>query len=103
MVFNYNSIVINYQMEYTMDREYIVDRLKQGLLEVTFNKVNGDERVMTCTLKEGIVPAATKTDPLSQKKVREVNPEVVSVWDTSAKGWRSFRLTNVTNIREITR
>ena len=102
MVFNYNSIVINYQMEYTMDREYIVDRLKQGLLEVTFNKVNGDERVMTCTLKEGIVPAATKKDPLSQKKVREVNPEVVSVWDTSAKGWRSFRLTNVTNIREIT-
>lgn len=84
-----------------MDREDIVDRLKQGLLEVTFNKVNGDERVMTCTLQEGVIPAATKKDPLSLKKVREVNPEVVSVWDTNATGWRSFRVANVTNVNEV--
>ena len=57
-------------MEYTMDREEIVNKLKQGLLEVTFNKVNGDERVMTCTLQEGVIPAATKVDPLSLKKIR---------------------------------
>jgi len=88
-------------MEYTMDREDIVDRLKQGLLEVTFNKVNGDERVMTCTLQEGVIPAATKKDPLSLKRVREVNPEVVSVWDTNATGWRSFRVANVTNVNEV--
>ena len=88
-------------MEHTMDREHIVDRLKQGLLEVTFNKVNGDERVMTCTLQEGVIPAATKKDPLSLKKVREVNPEVVSVWDTNATGWRSFRVANVTNVNEV--
>ena len=88
-------------MEYTMDREEIVNKLKQGLLEVTFNKVNGDERVMTCTLQEGVIPAATKVDPLSLKKVREVNPEVVSVWDTNATGWRSFRVANVTNVNEV--
>jgi len=88
-------------MEYTMDREEIVNKLKQGLLEVTFNKVNGDERVMTCTLQEGVIPAATKKDPLSQKKVREVNPEVVSVWDTNATGWRSFRVANVTDVNEV--
>tara|TARA_R110000803_G_scaffold56315_1_gene113615 strand:+ start:89 stop:358 length:270 start_codon:yes stop_codon:yes gene_type:complete len=88
-------------MEYTMDREEIVNKLKQGLLEVTFNKVNGDERVMTCTLQEGVIPAATKKDPLSLKKVREVNPEVVSVWDTNATGWRSFRVVNVTDVNEV--
>jgi len=88
-------------MEYTMDREEIVNKLKQGLLEVTFNKVNGDERVMTCTLQEGVIPAATKKDPLSLKKIREVNPEVVSVWDTNATGWRSFRVANVTNVNEV--
>jgi hypothetical protein len=91
-------------MEYTMDRffrEEIVNKLKQGLLEVTFNKVNGDERVMTCTLQEGVIPAATKKDPLSLKKVREVNPEVVSVWDTNATGWRSFRVANVTDVNEV--
>jgi hypothetical protein len=91
-------------MEYTMDRffrEEIVNKLKQGLLEVTFNKVNGDERVMTCTLQEGVIPAATKKDPLSLKKIREVNPEVVSVWDTNATGWRSFRVANVTDVNEV--
>ena len=88
-------------MEYTMDREHIVDRLKQGLLEVTFNKVNGDERVMTCTLQEGVIPVATKKDPLSLKKIREINPEVISVWDTDATSWRSFRVANVTNVNEV--
>ena len=82
-------------------REEIVNKLKQGLLEVTFNKVNGDERVMTCTLQEGVIPAATKKDPLSLKKIREVNPEVVSVWDTNATGWRSFRVANVTDVNEV--
>jgi hypothetical protein len=50
---------------------------------------------MTCTLQESFLPPAKKDDPLTQKKVREINPEVVSVWDTNAKGWRSFRVANV--------
>jgi hypothetical protein len=65
--------------------------LSQNVLTVDFTKLNGDKRVMTCTLREDIKPAATKADPLSQKKVREVSDAVVSVWDVNAKGWRSFR------------
>jgi hypothetical protein len=62
---------------------------------VDFLKLNGDRRVMTCTLREDIKPSATKTDPLSQKAVREVSDAVVSVWDVNAKGWRSFRYERV--------
>ena len=65
--------------------------LSQNVLTVDFTKLNGDKRVMTCTLREDMKPAATKSDPLSQKKVREVSDAVVSVWDVNAKGWRSFR------------
>ena len=65
--------------------------LEQNVLTVDFTKLNGDKRVMTCTLREDMKPAATKADPLSQKKVREVSDAVVSVWDVNAKGWRSFR------------
>jgi hypothetical protein len=65
--------------------------LSQNVLVVDFTKLDGDKRVMTCTLREDIKPAATKADPLSQKKVREVSDKVVSVWDVNAKGWRSFR------------
>lgn len=69
--------------------------LAHNVLTVDFTKLDGDKRVMTCTLREDIKPAATKTDPLSQKKVREVSDAVVSVWDVNAKGWRSFRYDRV--------
>jgi len=65
--------------------------LEQNVLVVDFTKLNGDKRVMTCTLREDMKPRATKDDAMSQKKVREVSDAVVSVWDVNAKGWRSFR------------
>ena len=66
-------------------------QLEQHVVVVDFTKLNGDKRVMTCTLREDIKPPATKTDTMSQKKVREISDAVVSVWDVNAKGWRSFR------------
>ena len=65
--------------------------LEQNVLTVDFTKLNGDKRVMTCTLREDMKPRAAKDDAMSQKKVREVSDAVVSVWDVNAKGWRSFR------------
>ena len=65
--------------------------LEQNVVVVDFLKLNGDKRVMTCTLREDMKPRATKDDAMSQKKVREVSDAVVSVWDVNAKGWRSFR------------
>ena len=65
--------------------------LEQNVLVVDFTKLNGDKRVMTCTLREDMKPRATKDDTMSQKKVREISDKVVGVWDVNAKGWRSFR------------
>src|SRR5210317_1249074 len=93
-----------WQEEQKMNKEFNTDEgrdwvrglLKEQEIIVTFSKVNGDERVMTCTLKEGVIPAPTKTDELSKKKVRQVDADkVCSVWDINAKGWRSFRWENV--------
>ena len=72
-------------------REDLEKLLEQNVLVVDFTKLNGDKRVMTCTLREDIKPPATKKDPMSQKAVRKVSDAVVSVWDVNAKGWRSFR------------
>jgi len=71
--------------------------LEGEIATVKFTKVNGEERVMRCTLQESIIPKATKKDPMSMKKIRELNHEVLSVWDVKAKGWRSFRVRNVTS------
>ena len=61
---------------------------------VIFTKVNGEERNMVCTLKEDVIPKASK-DPITQKKVRDLNEEVLAVWDVNKEGWRSFRISNV--------
>lgn len=72
--------------------------LAQNVLVVDFTKLNGDRRVMTCTLREDMKPRATKTDPMSQRAVRETSDAVVSVWDVNAKGWRSFRYDRITSV-----
>ena len=82
-------------------KEDLKNLLEQNVLEVDFTKLNGDKRVMTCTLREDMKPPATKTDTMSQKKVREVSDAVVSVWDVNAKGWRSFRYERVNIVNVI--
>ena len=82
-------------------RTALMEQLENEVLEVTFLKINGDKRVMTCTLKDNIKPKATKTDSMSQKAVRTVSDKVCSVWDKNAKGWRSFRYDNVQEIRSV--
>ena len=72
--------------------------LEQNVLTVDFLKLDGDKRVMTCTLREDIKPAATKTDAMSTKKVREISDAVVSVWDVNAQGWRSFRYDRINSV-----
>ncbi len=70
------------------------EMLQTSQCRVIFTKLNGEERNMVCTLREDIIPSATK-DPITQKKVRDLNEEVLAVWDTKAEGWRSFRISNV--------
>ena len=71
---------------------------KEALLEehcmVTFKKVSGDERKMRCTLRKEDIPSA-------QTKIRELNTDVLPVWDLDAKGWRSFRIENVTEFEVV--
>jgi hypothetical protein len=78
-----------------MNRQKITTALESGVHTVLFEKVNGDKRLMQCTLDPTLMPAATKVDALSQTKVREINEEVVVCFDVTAKGWRSFRVENL--------
>ena len=79
----------------------LMEQLTTEVLEVTFLKINGDKRIMTCTLKDDIKPKATKTDPMSQKAIRTISDKVCSVWDINAKGWRSFRYDNVQEVKSV--
>ena len=74
-----------------MNREILIKNLQKRTMRITFTKVNGEERVMDCSLQEHIVPATKYTD-------RKQNEEVLPVWDINKGEWRSFRVDSVTNI-----
>ncbi len=76
-------------------REELINKLKENICVVSFKKKDGTNRNMKCTLKENVIPKATKEDPLSQKKIRALNEEVLPVWDVEKEGWRSFRIDSV--------
>ena len=79
------------------ERADLRNQLQKEILEVTFTKVNGDKRIMNCTLIEGVAPSNINLN--KDVPERKVNEEVLSVWDIDAKGWRSFRVKNVTRVR----
>ena len=88
-----------YQTLSEEEREDLRDWLKNILhqtdaVEVTFQKKDGTNRIMNCTLKEGIVvPYERLTDD-----VKKVNHEVCPVWDIDINEWRSFRYESITKI-----
>jgi hypothetical protein len=93
----------------TYTREQISKMLQENICEVTFTKVNGEVRVMPCTLDSKIVPPApepkvheTSTDnPIDFPKVKKVNLDSMSVWCMDKQSWRAFRVANVTDVKVI--
>jgi hypothetical protein len=82
-------------------REELITLLEKEVVEVTFTKLNGDVRVMPCTLIKSMLPPAKKDDPMSQKKVREISDKVIAAWAIESKGFRSFRYDRVTEVRVV--
>lgn len=78
-------------------RDGLIDLLRHNVVSVTFTKVNGEERVMRCTLQANYIPnALTKNGELIVEK--KTNSNNVSVWDTETQGWRSFRVNSVKSV-----
>ena len=71
-----------------------MNMLKSGIVNIKFTKVDGTERVMRCTLAEGIVKPHEKTTDREKK----VNENIVSVWDVDKDAWRSFRYDSILKI-----
>ena len=82
-------------------KEQLIEMLHKEVVEVTFLKLDGEKRVMPCTLIADLLPPAKKDDAITQKKVREISDKVCAVWAIEAKGFRSFRYDRVTKVEVI--
>lgn len=83
-------------------KEQLIKLLSEELVEVTFLKLDGDERTMSCTLRPDDLPEANREDKLSQTKIRNLEDKVIVVWDINANSWRSFRYDRVKEVKQIT-
>lgn len=80
------------------DRDYIIEELRQRVLEVDFVKADGSTRTLKCTLKADLLPKPDKPLIDTLKKPKTENLEVIAAWDIENKGWRSFRLDSIKSI-----
>ncbi len=71
----------------------LVEMLRSKTLTVTFLKLDGEQRVMTCTKSFDVIPESSRP-----KTEKEGKPGTVNVWDINANAWRSFRYDRVQKV-----
>jgi len=80
-----------------LSRNELRDLLAENVLKVTFDKKNGEKRIMTCTLKKDVLPPT----PTNTKRIYKESQQSISVWDMNANGWRAFCIENVKDIEKV--
>ena len=92
----YGDVELNQPFEDSIvGQETLKDELTKGVVTVVFEKNDGTERTMKCTLSEDIIPVM---DTFGVASKRAKNPDVLAVWDIEANGWRSFRFDSIKSI-----
>jgi hypothetical protein len=74
-------------------RKWLKNVLETDVVEVTFTKKDGSERIMKCTLKEDVLPE------VQNKEAKEKSQEAIAVWDVESEGWRSFRWDSIKSVK----
>jgi hypothetical protein len=85
----------------TINRDTLLEDLRENVIDVIFTKVNGEERRMKCTLMPSILPAKYITEEAAERNFHETNKETIRAWDIENNGWRSFRIENVSFVQAL--
>lgn len=79
-----------------MTRQEIVKILQEKHnVEIDFTKLDGTKRILKATLDFKFIPDENHPKGDSEK---EVNEEVIPVWDLEKKAWRSFRIDTINRV-----
>lgn len=70
-----------------LDRDFLIEALRNFTLKITFTKTDGSVREMTCTRNPKLV-----VDQQGSGVTVGMNLDVIPVWDLEKRGWRSFRV-----------
>jgi WYL_2, Sm-like SH3 beta-barrel fold len=85
------------------ERDTLLKDLREFVVEVHFTKVNGQGRVMRCTLRPDMLPESytTKGGELQDRDFHARNSDTIACWDVTSGGWRSFRVDSVSYAQNV--
>jgi hypothetical protein len=69
----------------------LTEQLNNGIVEITFTKVDGSERIMKCTLQKEYIDANYEVPEKKTDRVNLPKEGILVVFDTENNGWRSIR------------
>jgi WYL_2, Sm-like SH3 beta-barrel fold len=72
--------------------------LRNGTYLVKFTKKDGTERTLICTLDPALLPPKTEVAEGAEPKARKENENIIRVYVTDIKEWRSFNINNLIEI-----
>lgn len=82
--------------QYNFSRDNIKETLQNSVCKVKFTKVNGEERTMTCTLIDYLLP---EYEAKVEGRTKKENLDNLSVWDLDFEQWRSFKVNNIIDLQ----
>ena len=82
-------------------RDDVLKDLRNYIVEVTFRKVDGSQRVMRCTIQPDYMPPSYLQEQEKENSFHKENPNVIAAWDIEKGGWRSFRVDSVEYLQII--
>ena len=77
-----------------MNRDEMINELRNRDCRVIFKKANGEERDMLCTLREDAIPTGF-VDGNTEKESKGYSDSAIRVIDVNKGEWRSFRVDSV--------
>lgn len=85
-------------------RNTLLKDLRENVIEVHFVKVNGEQRVIRCTLQHHLLPQMYQKNLSEQREEEDFhnkNPNVIAAWDVNEGDWKSFRIDSVYYVQII--
>lgn len=85
-------------------RDAVLKDLRENVLEVTFTKVDGSQRIMRCTLDSRYLPPQITENHvrhIDEEHLKKENLSTIAAWDVQNGGWRSFRIDSLHYVQVV--
>lgn len=76
----------------------LTENLHNGIVEITFDKVDGTRRIMQCTLDQDYIKVHSEIKEETEN-TRKPKEGVLVVFDTEKNAWRSMRVESIISYR----